>query len=149
LLLTFKVKHGRDFKEIMCAYREFYGRSLSRKKLEEEILLSLETASLITQETDPNDKRRVLVCHPDAGNNSPSATHSGNVPLMWGTPLGERIQVGTEWLRKPEKLDAEGWAERASFTAIVGGPETVQSMLRDGLIELHPFEPEKVRLVRR
>ena len=136
-------------KEIMCAYREFYGRSLSRKKLEEEILPSLETASLITQETDPNDKRRVLVCHPDAGNNSPSATHSGNVPLMWGTPLGERIQVGTEWLRKPEKLDAEGWAERASFTAIVGGPETVQSMLRDGLIELHPSEPEKVRLVRR
>jgi hypothetical protein len=136
-------------KEIMCAYREFYGRSLSRKKLEEEILPSLETASLITQETDPNDKRRVLVCHPDAGNNSPSATHSGNVPLMWGTPLGERIQVGTEWLRKLEKLDAEGWAERTSFTAIVGGPETVQSMLRDGLIELHPFEPEKVRLVRR
>lgn len=136
-------------KEIMCAYREFYGRSLSRKKLEEEILPSLETASLITQETDPNDKRRVLVCPPDAGNNSPSATHSGNVPLMWGTPLGERIQVGTEWLRKPEKLDAEGWAELASFSAVVGGSETVQLMLRDDLIELHPSEPEKVRLVRR
>lgn len=135
-------------KEILQAYNVFYGRSLSRKKLEDEILPSLEAAALITQEPDPSDKRRVLVCHPNAGNNPRAHTPIENVPLMWGTPLGERTQLGLEWLRKSENLDAEGWAELAYFTAIVGGSETAQFMLRDGLIELHPSEPEKVRLVR-
>jgi hypothetical protein len=136
-------------KQIMCAYHDFYGRSLSRKKLEDEILPSLETASLIAQEPDPNDKRRVLVCHPDVGNNSPSETHGGNVPLMWGTPLGERTEAGLEWLRRQENLDAEGWAELTSFTTTVGGTETVGFMQRDGFIELHSSEPNRVRLVKR
>ena len=133
----------------MQAYHELYGRSLSRKKLEDEILPSLEMAGLIVQEPDPNDKRRVMVCHPDVGNNSRPETQSGNVPLIWGTPLGERIQAGLEWLRKANDPDAEGWAELESFTNIVGGSGTVQSMLHDGLIERHPSEPDRVRLVKR
>jgi len=55
-------------KEIMKAYYDFYGRPLARKKLEEELLPSLEMAGLITQEPDPNDRRRLLVCPPDGGN---------------------------------------------------------------------------------
>lgn len=136
-------------KEIMRAYHSFYGRPLARKKLEEEILPSLETAGLIAEEPDPNDKRRLLVCTPNGANISQSEAQGRNVPQMWGTQHGERIQAGIEWLSDPKNLDADGWGPPDEFIRIVGGPETVQLMLREGLIILHPSQPNKVRLVRR
>ena len=66
-----------------------------------------------------------------------------------GDTRSERIHVGIDWLAGPENLDAEGWAPLDKFTEIVGGPEMVQHMLREGIIMLHASKPNKVRLVGR
>jgi len=59
---------GLSRREIIEAYRQTYGRPLARKKLEEDILPSLESAGLIVQEPDPNDRRKMLVYPRDPGN---------------------------------------------------------------------------------
>lgn len=140
---------GVSRKEIMQAYHIFYGRPLARKKLEEEVLISLEMAGLITEEPDPNDKRRLLVCPPDAGNISQGETHGNNVPQMWGTQYGEHVQAGICWLSDSKNLDAEGWAPLDKFTEAVGGRDTVELMLREGLIVLHPSKLTKLRFIGR
>jgi hypothetical protein len=63
--------------------------------------------------------------------------------------LGDRVKAGTLWLGDPQNLDSDGWAPTDRFTEVIGGPDVVQLMLKEGRIELHPTEPNKVRLVRR
>jgi hypothetical protein len=63
-------------------------------------------------------------------------------------PQSERREAGIKWLSDPENLDAEGWGPLDRFTEVVGGPETVEVMLREGLIEVHPSQLNRVRLIR-
>lgn len=60
---------GLTRKQIMTKYREVYSRPVADWFLRQEILNSLESAGLITQESDPNDRRKMLVYLP------PSLTH--------------------------------------------------------------------------
>jgi len=60
--------------EIASAYLERYGRPLPWRRLDREILPSLEAATLIRLEPDPNDRRRMVVYPPHAGNISPPET---------------------------------------------------------------------------
>ena len=52
---------GLSRQEILQKHYEVYGRMLDTNQLRQQILPMLETAGLITQETDPSDKRKVLV----------------------------------------------------------------------------------------
>src|SRR3989338_4276877 len=52
---------GLSRQEILQKHYEVYGRMLDPNQLRQQILPMLETAGLITQETDPSDKRKVLV----------------------------------------------------------------------------------------
>jgi len=52
---------GLSRQEILQKHYEVYGRMLDTNQLRQQILPMLETAGLITQETDLNDKRKVLV----------------------------------------------------------------------------------------
>jgi hypothetical protein len=72
---------GKD--EVASAYLERYGRPLPWRRLDREILPSLEAATLIRLEPDPLDRRRMVVYPPHAGNISPPETI---LPLS-GVPL--------------------------------------------------------------
>jgi hypothetical protein len=52
---------GLSRQEILQKHYEVYGRMLDTNQLRQQILPMLETAGLITQEADPNDKRKILV----------------------------------------------------------------------------------------
>jgi len=52
---------GLSRQEILEKHYEVYGRMLDTNQLRQQILPMLETAGLITQEADPNDKRKILV----------------------------------------------------------------------------------------
>jgi len=59
-----KEEEGLERKEIAKKHFEVYGRPLPDWFLRQIILPSLETAGLIQQEADPNDKRKLLVYPP-------------------------------------------------------------------------------------
>jgi len=52
---------GLSRKEISDKYYQVYGRTLDNYKLRIDIIPVLETAGLITQDKDPNDKRQMLI----------------------------------------------------------------------------------------
>jgi hypothetical protein len=136
---------GVSKREIIMRFRELYGRPLGSKRLSDDVLPALESVGLVAVERNPEDKREMRVYCTIEGRISPSPN---NAPPN-SAVLQERIQGGIEWLSKPENLDADGWAALDKFTEAVGRDETVQLMLRDGLIELHPTQLNKVRLLRR
>jgi hypothetical protein len=139
---------GLDRQTIIREYLRTYGRPLDPKKLREEILSDLEAAGLIVQREDANDRRRMLVypCDvPPISGEFPPERNEGSISSV---SLGERIDAGRIWLANPENIDLDGWGPLDKFTEVVGGPETVQIMLRDGLIMSHPSKPNRVRLVR-
>ncbi len=64
---------GVTRKEILDKHYAVYGRLLDNNQLRQQILPMLETAGLLTQEHDPNDKRRALIfptIHYQTQNNS-------------------------------------------------------------------------------
>jgi len=140
---------GLDRQTIIREYLRTYGRPLDPKKLREEILPDLEAAGLIVQREDPTDKRRTLMYPSDVSPISGEPSPERNRGSISRVPLYERRKAGIDWLSDPKNLDADRWAPLDRFTKVVGGLETVQHMLREGLIELHPTELNKVRLVRR
>jgi len=131
-------------KEIIKRFRDLYGRPLGGKRLSEDILPALESVGLVTIERNPADKRETVVYCTIGGRISPGPN---NAPPN-GAALQERIQAGTAWLSRPENLDVDGWTRLDKFREVVSGPETVEVMLRDGLITLHLTELNKVRLTR-
>ncbi len=66
--------NGVSRTEIAKAYFKTYGRVLEDWRLRNEILPSLNAAGLITEEPDPNDKRRKLVC--------PTTPERGHTPQV-------------------------------------------------------------------
>ncbi len=54
-------KQGISRQDIFKKHSQVYGRILEDFRLRQQILPMLETAGLITQEQDPNNRRRVLV----------------------------------------------------------------------------------------
>ena len=52
---------GLSRQEILQKHYEVYGRMLDTNQLRQQILPMLETAGLIVQEADQNDKRKILV----------------------------------------------------------------------------------------
>lgn len=54
-------KEGISRQELLDKHYQVYGRMLDQSQLRQQILPMLETAGLIIQEADPNDKRKVLV----------------------------------------------------------------------------------------
>ena len=141
--------YGLRKEEISRVYIQKYGRTLAWQRLEREILPALEASGLVSLQPDPDDRRRIVVVSPVSYNISAEGLSSNNIVSNRGQPPSERIQAGIDWLSKPENLDSEGWAPLDKLTQVVGGPETVQLMLRDGLIISHPSAINKVRLVRR
>jgi hypothetical protein len=139
---------GVDRKRVLASYHERYGRSLSEERLRRDILPALEASGLVAQEPDPADKRRMRVVSPVTPPISPNVGHEQNRGSNRGYSSSERIQAGIAWLRQAENLDVDGCAPLGKFTEVVGGPETVRLMLKDGLIELHPTALNKVRLRR-
>ena len=63
ILKTWQDKNavGLSRQEILQKHYEVYGRMLDTNQLRQQILPMLETAGLITQEADQNDKRKMLV----------------------------------------------------------------------------------------
>ena len=55
------VKVGLSRQDIMRKHNEVYGRLLPDWQLRQQIIPPLETAGLISQESDPLDKRRLLI----------------------------------------------------------------------------------------
>jgi hypothetical protein len=53
--------HGITRQDIFNAHFKTYGRMIEDFKLRQQILPMLETAGLISQEPDPNDKRKILI----------------------------------------------------------------------------------------
>jgi len=60
-LKTISVREYLTKKEIMKKHMEVYGKPIADWQLRQEILLMLETAGLIYQEPDPEDKRKMLI----------------------------------------------------------------------------------------
>ena len=54
-------KIGLSRQDILQKHYKVYGRHLADWQLRQQIIPMLETAGLITQEPDPNDKRKMLV----------------------------------------------------------------------------------------
>ncbi len=54
-------KIGLSRQEVLSKHYEVYGRMLDNNQLRQQILPMLETAGLIIQEQDPDDKRKVLI----------------------------------------------------------------------------------------
>jgi len=52
---------GLSMKDILVGHAKIYDRPLEEWKLRREIIPMLETAGLVAQEKDPNDKRRTLI----------------------------------------------------------------------------------------
>jgi hypothetical protein len=73
----------------------------------------------------------------------------GYLTLNERSTLADRVEAGLIWLRQRENLDADDWGNLTEFTEAVGGSGVVQHMLREGLIETHPTQLNKIRLVRR
>lgn len=142
---------GRNLRkeEISKFYVDKYGRPLPWQRLDREILPALQASGLISLQPDPDDRRRMVVCTPDSYNISAEEPSQNNIVSIWGATLGERVNSGIMWLNDSRNLHADGWGPLDKFTEVVGGPETVRHMVREGLIELHPTEPNKVRLVRK
>ena len=67
-----------DRKTILRKHLEVYHQPLNRHRLEQEFIPSLESANLLTEEHDPDDRRRILYM--------PLRNHENNVPDMCDTP---------------------------------------------------------------
>lgn len=67
-----------DRKTILRKHVEVYHQPLNRHRLEQEFIPSLESANLISEEPDPDDRRRTLY--------TPLRNHQNNVPDMRDTP---------------------------------------------------------------
>jgi hypothetical protein len=60
---------GLSVKEVAKKYFEVFGRPINEKTLTKDVLPTLEGCGLIYRETDPKDKRRMLIfCEPVIGN---------------------------------------------------------------------------------
>jgi hypothetical protein len=136
---------GVPKKEIAQRYFSLYHRPLADDRLRRQILPALESTGLIHQEPNPADKREMLVYCTVPSPISPSLENRGKN----GAVYSERRQAGIDWLSDPRNLDGDGWAPLDKFTEVVGGPETVQHMLREGIIMIHSKELNKIRLLRR
>jgi hypothetical protein len=62
---------GLQRRKILEEYHTVHGRLLTEEKLRREILPALESAGLIHQEKDPNDKRQTLIFRSFLGDESP------------------------------------------------------------------------------
>jgi hypothetical protein len=136
---------GVTRKVIAQRYFEVYRRPLADDRLRRQILPALESTGLVSQGTNPDDKRETLVYCTVASPISTSPENRGKNSAA----LQERIEAGLQWLRQSENLDDQSWASVDKLSQVVGGFETVQLMIRDGLIELHPVDSNLVRPTRR
>lgn len=71
------VKTGLSKKEILEKHFKVYGRFIPEWQLRHQILPMLETSGLITQESDPSDKRRTLV-YPTSSHNISESGKGGD-----------------------------------------------------------------------
>jgi len=67
---------GVSRQEIIKKHFEVYGRSLDDWRLRQQIIPMLEACGLITQDPDPNDKRKILISPTTQLTNSPDQTNS-------------------------------------------------------------------------
>lgn len=77
---------GLSRQELLQKHFEVYGRMLDTNQLRQQILPMLETAGLIVQEADPNDKRKMLI-YPTAL--STISTNRNNSELDGGVEIKE------------------------------------------------------------
>jgi len=113
---------GVDRKEIGRAYADHYHRTLNNDRLRREILPSLESAGLITQEADPDDRRQTLVwCTVSAPISSPENRGKNSAP----TPLSYDLLVKA--LRKRGASTADSCLEMAE--TITGDRSQAEKLL--------------------
>jgi hypothetical protein len=53
---------GVERKQVLAKYHDVYGRTLAEYKLRKDVLPALESAGLIYQQPDPNERRKMLIC---------------------------------------------------------------------------------------
>ncbi len=80
-------KLGLSRQELLQKHFEVYGRMLDTHQLRQQILPMLETAGLIVQETDPDDKRKMLIYPTALTTISPSQNNS---ELRGGVKIKEK-----------------------------------------------------------
>jgi hypothetical protein len=99
-----KFPSGADKKTILREYYAVFHRPLSTKRLEKEVLTSLEASGMIEQEPDPEDKRRVLfIPHLKGHISSPETPFKLNTPGD-GVTLEQRATGEFENIGKDPRL---------------------------------------------
>jgi len=90
---------GLTRKEVLSKHYEVYGRAIPEWYLKQEILPPLESCGLIYQESDPNDKRKMLiyVCLPTPQSNS---TYFENVESKGGANKYVELRGGVNTIEK-------------------------------------------------
>ena len=76
-------KEGISRQEVQKKHFSVYGRMLDPTKLVKEIIPMLETAGLITQESDPEDSRKMLILPTTPSNNSKAETMGNERDNLW------------------------------------------------------------------
>jgi hypothetical protein len=100
-----KFPNGADKRTILREYYAVFHRPLSTKRLEKEILTSLEASGLIEEEPDPEDKRRVLfIPHLRGYISSPETPLKLNTPGSGGKTPEQRANGEFENIGKDPRL---------------------------------------------
>jgi hypothetical protein len=115
--LYLEVKVGLSRKEIATKFYSVYGRPIEEWRLRQEILPALETAGLIYQEPNPNNKREILVHVVTPPSNSLYSTpHSDSISnniVSGGVGYMQEIEqaIEEESSKIPNILKAKGVQE--------------------------------------
>jgi len=112
---------GVDRKTIQRQYFKIYNRPLTERKLTREILPALESAGLIIQEPDPNDRRRLLVYPTDVAHISQLGTKE-KLKLVYGKV--EELAAGGLQAKKSDIVEAlKGVIEPPEIGQLLGALE--------------------------
>ena len=140
---------GVSRKEVLKAYFKVFHRPLSEERLRREVIPSLLAAGLIVEEPDPKDKRVNLLYPTDLSPIFPEEAKPEKEELGLAE---EREKVLS--LIKQLKSQDDGWSY---LTEVVGKAKTegvkepnqiIQLLIKEGLAELHPNLPDKIRLTK-
>jgi hypothetical protein len=85
---------GLTRQELTLKHREVYGRPLDTNKLRWEILPMLESAGLIMQETDPDDRRKMLIYPTGLIPTSPKNNTGGEAGVNTRGEKNSETQIG-------------------------------------------------------
>jgi len=146
VILPLAANGGVSRKEILSRYFELNYRPLPDDRLRKQILPALESAGLISQQPNPEDRREILVyCTVPSPISQLDGNRVGN-GAVYPQTLAEKRDLAKAWLADPKNLDEEGFADRLSLTDQVG-PETIHVLEKEGEVQSHPTKANRIHLV--